>query len=142
MYTSVHYVIRPNKSYTAEIQVRTLAEELWGEVDHKINYPVRSEIFACSEQLKVLARTTSACTRLVDSIFGSHKHKSKKIILCGIKTGGNQQQIGRCFVSPSSLYASPNISRNQPGIRYQTFLRCPKKQLKITHNFDTPTIPS
>lgn len=32
MYTSVHYVVQPNKraKLTAEIQVRTLAEELWG----------------------------------------------------------------------------------------------------------------
>lgn len=58
---------------TAEIQVRTLAEELWGEVDHTINYPHPSTVIACKEQIKVLARLTSSCTRLVDSIFLS-KH--------------------------------------------------------------------
>ena len=74
MYTSVHYVIQSHSKtvMTAEIQVRTLAEELWGEVDHAINYPERTQVGTCREQLKVLARVTSSCTRLVDSIFDAH----------------------------------------------------------------------
>lgn len=71
LYTSVHYVVGTGSKYvrTAEIQVRTLAEELWGEVDHQINYPHPSPVRSCQEQIKVLARVTSSCTRLVDSIF-------------------------------------------------------------------------
>lgn len=71
MYTSVHYVVQPNSRFevTCEIQVRTLMEEVWGEVDHSINYPVKSESQSCREQIKVLARLTSSCSRLVDSIF-------------------------------------------------------------------------
>ncbi|MEI6196986.1 MAG: RelA/SpoT domain-containing protein [Verrucomicrobiota bacterium] len=82
MYTSVHYVIDSNSRtrYTAEIQVRTLAEELWGEVAHTIDYPTPSKSLACKEQIRVLARVTSSCTRLVDSIFRSHEefNSSKK----------------------------------------------------------------
>ena len=44
-------------------------EEVWGEVDHSMNYPHEVESLACREQLKVLARVTSSATRLVDSIF-------------------------------------------------------------------------
>jgi len=75
MYTSVHYIVEANTKtkYTAEIQVRTLAEELWGEVDHTLNYPHESQVLACKEQIKVLARVTSSCSRLVDSIFTSHQ---------------------------------------------------------------------
>lgn len=71
MYTSVHYVIGSSSrtKMTAEIQVRTLMEEVWGEVDHLLNYPRDSPSLACREQLKVLARVTSSATRLVDSIF-------------------------------------------------------------------------
>jgi putative GTP pyrophosphokinase len=74
MYTSVHYVIRANKRtpLTCEIQVRTLIEEVWGEVDHSINYPHPSASRSCRDQLKVLARMTSSCTRLVDSIRATH----------------------------------------------------------------------
>ncbi len=73
LYTSVHYIIKPNRRtrYTCEIQVRTLAEEVWGEVSHKTNYPTPTDSIACAEQLKVLARLTSGCSRLVDSIFKS-----------------------------------------------------------------------
>lgn len=80
MYTSVHYVVQANMrtKRTAEIQVRTLAEELWGEVDHSINYPTPSPDLACREQIKVLARITSGCTRLVDAIFATDKDRSAK----------------------------------------------------------------
>jgi putative GTP pyrophosphokinase len=71
LYTSVHYVVgsASRTVVTCEIQVRTLMEEVWGEVDHSINYPEPTDVFACSEQIKVLARVTSSATRLVDSIF-------------------------------------------------------------------------
>ena len=84
LYTSVHYVIEPKGRvrYTCEVQVRTLAEELWGEVDHTINYPHASNSISCREQIAVLARVTSSCSRLVDSIFRSHEdyESSTKIV--------------------------------------------------------------
>lgn len=75
LYTSVHYVLESNSrtKYTCEIQVRTLAEELWGEVSHTFNYPKPTRSIACDEQVKVLARITSGCSRLVDSIFRSRE---------------------------------------------------------------------
>lgn len=80
MYTSVHYVVGAGARQvrTAEIQVRTLAEELWGEVDHSINYPHPSVVLSCQEQIKVLARVTLSCTRLVDSIFVSEREAASK----------------------------------------------------------------
>lgn len=73
MYTSVHYVVRApiQLQLKVEIQVRTLSEELWGETDHALNYPVVSRSVACKEQIRVLARVASSATRLVDSIFRS-----------------------------------------------------------------------
>jgi ppGpp synthetase/RelA/SpoT-type nucleotidyltranferase len=80
MYTSVHYVVEPFwEKLACEIQVRTLAEELWGEVSHTINYPHKTDSVACVEQLAALARVASGCTRLVDSIFASDsEHKNRK----------------------------------------------------------------
>lgn len=74
LYTSVHYVIESNnRAHTkCEIQVRTLMEEVWGEVSHKITYPDPTHSVACQEQIRVLARVTSSGTRLVDSIFKSY----------------------------------------------------------------------
>ena len=71
-YTSIHYVIRPNNtSYfpCCEIQVRTLFEEIWGEIDHSMNYPYPIDDIACKEQLRVLAKLVSTGTRLADSIY-------------------------------------------------------------------------
>ncbi len=74
LYTSIHYVLKTNTTtpYTCELQVRTLMEEVWGEVSHKINYPHETLSIACQEQIKTLARVTSAGSRLVDSLFASH----------------------------------------------------------------------
>ena len=91
LYTSVHYVVgaKSKTPVTCEIQVRTLMEEVWGEVDHTINYPHPNASVACREQIRALARVTSSSTRLVDAIFAtvddlknstvdSTKHKAKK----------------------------------------------------------------
>lgn len=72
-YTSVHYLIRPrpDSPICCEIQVRTLFEEIWGEVDHALNYPEPSSSLSCREQLRVLAKLVGAGSRLVDSVFRS-----------------------------------------------------------------------
>ena len=74
-YTSVHYLVRPREGALAccEIQVRTLWEEIWGEVDHALNYPKPSDNIACVEQIRVLARLVATGTRLADSIFICHR---------------------------------------------------------------------
>jgi len=74
-YTSIHYVVRPftNSFLSCEIQVRTLFEEAWGEIDHAINYPIPTDVISCKEQLRVLAKLASTGTRLADSIFRSQE---------------------------------------------------------------------
>jgi len=70
-YTSIHYVLRPNSRSpaTCEIQVRTLLEEVWGEVDHTMNYPKPISDPHCREQVRILARLVGAGTHLADSIM-------------------------------------------------------------------------
>lgn len=72
-YTSVHYLAKPREDspICCEIQVRTLFEEIWGEVDHALNYPKPSGNISCREQILVLAKLVGAGSRLVDSIFRS-----------------------------------------------------------------------
>ncbi|MDX8499205.1 RelA/SpoT domain-containing protein [Mesorhizobium sp. VK4C] len=69
-YTSVHYLIRPrtDSPLCCEVQVRTLFEEIWGEVDHQINYPLPTDNVACREQIKVLSKIVGAGSRLLDSL--------------------------------------------------------------------------
>jgi putative GTP pyrophosphokinase len=70
-YTSVHYTVRPREDspLCCEIQVRTLFEEIWGEVDHALNYPEETDSVACREQILVLGKVVGAGSRLVDSIY-------------------------------------------------------------------------
>lgn len=78
-YTSVHYLVKPREDspICCEIQVRTLFEEIWGEVDHALNYPTPASSLACREQLLVLAKLVGAGSRLVDSIFRSSLEKGE-----------------------------------------------------------------
>jgi ppGpp synthetase/RelA/SpoT-type nucleotidyltranferase len=73
-YTSVHYIVKPrtDSPLCCEIQVRTLFEEIWGEVAHMLNYPNPTESVSCKEQIRVLARLVGAGSRLTDSIFRTH----------------------------------------------------------------------
>ena len=73
-------MVKPNNrqnNIVCEIQVRTLFEEIWGEIDHTINYPKKTDSVACGEQLRVLAKLVSTGTRLADSIFRSHSEHKK-----------------------------------------------------------------
>lgn len=73
-YTSVHYVVKPSETspLSCEIQVRTLFEEVWGEIDHVLNYPTKIDSVACSEQLRVLAKMVGAGSRLAEAIFRTY----------------------------------------------------------------------
>ncbi len=79
-YTSVHYIVKNNAKTNQhiEIQVRTLMEEVWGEVSHSINYPHETTVLSCQEQLKALARIASGGTRLVDSIYNTYNQSKEK----------------------------------------------------------------
>jgi putative GTP pyrophosphokinase len=72
-YISVHFVVKPraDSPISCEIQVRTLFEEIWGELDHQLNYPRPTAIQSCEEQLRVLAKIVGAGSRLVTSIINS-----------------------------------------------------------------------
>jgi putative GTP pyrophosphokinase len=78
-YTSIHYVVSPREDSEiyCEIQVRTLFEEIWGEIDHSLNYPEATKSQACREQLRVLSKLVSTGTRLADSIYRTKEAEVK-----------------------------------------------------------------
>jgi ppGpp synthetase/RelA/SpoT-type nucleotidyltranferase len=77
LYTSIHYVIKPrqNSPVSCEIQVRTLFEEVWGEIDHLVNYPEPTDSVFWREQIGVLARLVGAGSRLADSIWRTYSEE-------------------------------------------------------------------
>lgn len=79
LYTSIHYVIKPREDspVSCEIQVRTLFEEIWGEIAHLVNYPIPTDSVFLKEQIGVLARLVGAGSRLADSIWRTHNEQSE-----------------------------------------------------------------
>lgn len=59
-YRSQHYIVK-FQEYYCEIQVRTLAEEVYGEFDHKVKYPYRDDN-------KFLIRYTTTLSQLLGSV--------------------------------------------------------------------------
>lgn len=54
-YRSVHYLIKcpaGKKDYTVEIQVRSLFEEAWAEVDHALRYPKLASVAGLSDYMR------------------------------------------------------------------------------------------
>lgn len=79
-YTSIHYLVRPSQEspLCCEIQVRTLFEEIWGEIDHRLNYPAPTESIACREQLRALSKLVGTGGRLVDALLRSQAEFSAR----------------------------------------------------------------
>lgn len=88
-YTSVHYLVKQYEEspICCEIQIRTLFEEIWGEVDHAINYPKMTANEGCRDQILVLAKLIGAGSRLVDSIFSSYQQNPSQVPAAGPLAG-------------------------------------------------------
>ncbi|MFP4360420.1 MAG: RelA/SpoT domain-containing protein [Alphaproteobacteria bacterium] len=74
-YTSLHYILRASETsrIRCEVQVRTLFEEAWGELDHWMNYPKKTDNLALKEQILVLSKLVSAGSRLAVAINRTYK---------------------------------------------------------------------
>lgn len=79
-YRSIHYIIKSNvskKNIACEIQVRTLFEEAWSEIDHDIRYPYEVNNKILQNYLYTfnrLAGTADEMATLLKFIHGEVKH--------------------------------------------------------------------
>lgn len=70
-YRSWHYILRvaeKNLEYKAELQVRTIFEEGWSEVDHQLRYPYDLDNPLLEDQLLVLNRIAGSADELANTI--------------------------------------------------------------------------
>ena len=70
-YRSWHYLISSHftkQENIVEIQVRSLFEEGWSEVDHQLRYPNNTDNLLLTEQLLVLNRIAGSADEMVDTI--------------------------------------------------------------------------
>lgn len=57
-YRSAHYVIRTKQGLGIEIQVRTLYEEAWSEIDHRLRYPYNLKNEMLTNYINLMNRLT------------------------------------------------------------------------------------
>jgi ppGpp synthetase/RelA/SpoT-type nucleotidyltranferase len=72
-YSSLHYLVRPqgaDRSYLCfEIQVRTLFEEGWGEIDHQWSYPSSDDATELvKSQLRILNKAASSANDIAEAL--------------------------------------------------------------------------
>jgi putative GTP pyrophosphokinase len=95
-YRSVHYVLKTiykKKEYFVEIQVRTIFEEAWGEIDHAIRYPYHADkellfrlssilnrIAGSADELGTYIRYLKSQTERTDKEYNSNINKKNNII--------------------------------------------------------------
>lgn len=67
-YRSQHYIVKFDKFF-CEIQVRTLAEEVFGEFDHRVKYPYRNDNNFLSRYTNTLSKLTNAIDEMISTCF-------------------------------------------------------------------------
>lgn len=109
VYRSVHYIIKYKGIYL-EIQVRTIFEEGWGEIDHAIVYPYYQDDAILNEYTELLNRLSG----LADEM-GSFFHKLKtleiqyisQISADTVRTVENEQKKNK--------FIEPKVNKMQKG---------------------------
>ncbi len=88
LYRSVHYVIRSDKGLGIEIQVRTLYEEAWSEIDHKLRYPYNLTNEMLANYINMMNRLTGMGDEMGTFIHGYIKNFQES--LCAGVTDDNE----------------------------------------------------
>jgi putative GTP pyrophosphokinase len=93
-YSSIHYVVRLTKSSIPkhnrpffEIQVRTLAQELWSELEHILAYRPENRIhFSAKRRLQILSRELSAIDEHFNLLYEELLHNQAMVKYEGTDT--------------------------------------------------------
>lgn len=85
-YRSVHYVIRSQEGLGIEIQVRTLYEEAWSEIDHKLRYPYNLTNEMLTNYINIMNRLTG-----MGDEMGTFIHKYIKRFQKGLYAGATDE---------------------------------------------------
>lgn len=82
-YRSVHYVIRTDNGLGIEIQVRTLYEEAWSEIDHKLRYPYNLTNNILTSYINLINRLTGISDEMA-SFINSHIRNFQENLFSGV----------------------------------------------------------
>jgi putative GTP pyrophosphokinase len=82
IYSSLHYIFdesRGDQNYLFEVQVRTIFEEGWAEIDHHFNYPKRTSCNFTRDAIDNLNHAVFLCNNLASTIFNMSGTQAKKL---------------------------------------------------------------
>ncbi|MFH1745031.1 MAG: GTP pyrophosphokinase [bacterium] len=127
-YRSVHYLIKSalsKKQYITEIQVRTIFEEGWSEIDHKIRYPYNKNNIILEKFLTILNRFAGNADEMASFISFLQRDLDKnKAIIQKLKheidelkiDHEKKKEIKENIDNVSGLYASASILSKYSGL--------------------------
>jgi ppGpp synthetase/RelA/SpoT-type nucleotidyltranferase len=77
-YRSTHYIAETNfpHNFKLEIQIRSILDEAWGEIDHYIRYPNHQDDEELKRQMTVLNGAINGCEELSTTYIGKFREKS------------------------------------------------------------------
>ncbi|WP_283598464.1 RelA/SpoT domain-containing protein [Photobacterium phosphoreum] len=102
-YRSIHYVFESkplNKTIYTEVQVRTIFEEGWSEIDHKVRYPNFIDNEQVSSFLMIFNRLAGSADEMgsfVKDLVNDISQKNKIIDEISQKNDSNAKEIDRLF---------------------------------------------
>ena len=106
-YRSLHYIVR-FEEYYVEIQVRTLFEEAWGEVDHDVLYPYYKDDPVLVDYSKLINRAAGMCDEmsayLKDKFVLVRPHRESRLLDVPIST----TETSNLGTNPTDLLSPPD----------------------------------
>ena len=81
-YRSTHYIIDANfpHNFKLELQIRSILDEAWGEIDHFLRYPDHQEDAQLKRQMTVLNGAINGCEELVTTYFKEFQERNFQIL--------------------------------------------------------------
>ncbi len=134
-YRSVHYIISTQMTrtvYKAEIQVRTIFEEGWGEIDHKLRYPNDLDNALLNEFLKILNRLAGSADEMGEFVLRLKADMEFKEDLQREKD--NELKLLREQIEKSKLNAAEKKSLNSNVDKLESIKKVERVSFKTSNN--------
>lgn len=106
-YRSVHYLVKTEptiKAMLAEIQVRTILEEAWSEIDHKIRYPYNLDNDLINQYLQIFNRMAGSADEMGDYVLQLNADvlsKNEEIINLQLQIKATQEKVENSSLVPT-----------------------------------------
>ncbi len=145
-YRSVHYIVEstPTKNKVkAEIQVRTIFEEGWSEIDHKVRYPNFSEDPLVNYFLTIFNRMAGSADEMggfVKSLIASLNARQDELKFATETIEAKSAQFNQLTKQVDELQAGRALSKQELRNLKEELERIKKSsnpQLKIDKNMDS-----